>query len=352
MQVINLSGFCLIVILSLTGISTEFAPFQDGPYETIHRTFYPFITSGLYHMVDVWVPDSAVETPIVYFAGAFGALFPGECYKNLFAKVASHGITIIQPSMLGNNPINNYEGIWLDDIMEWVETHLRKELSDAGVEDGLVLDHSSIFMMGHSAGSHIAVEYLKHHCGNAKGSILMSPVDGFDPYGIVPIYAISPGEYLNYAIPTLVLTAGLDNVKGMDAGAIVPACAPNDLSNKRFYDAFPGDSWLVNATYYGHADNLDDYYADVVHFTHFCGVADETHDREDYRRFLSGEIVTFIKYIMGEEDCSVLKYLQDPSLMPIETTVMFKTSSINQQQDLCKQSECKWQDNPYTHNTN
>ena len=33
----------------------------------------------------------------------------------------------------------------------------------------------------------------------------------------------------------LVLTAGLDNVKGMDAGAIVPACAPNDLSNKRYF---------------------------------------------------------------------------------------------------------------------
>ena len=28
---------------------------------------------------------------------------------SLICRVASHGITIIQPSMLGNNPINNYE---------------------------------------------------------------------------------------------------------------------------------------------------------------------------------------------------------------------------------------------------
>ena len=33
----------------------------------------------------------------------------------------------------------------------------------------------------------------------------------------------------------------------------------------RFYDAFPDNSWLVNATYYGHGDNLDDFYADAVH---------------------------------------------------------------------------------------
>ena len=32
------------------------------------------------------------------------------------------------------------------------------------------------------------------------------------------------------------LVAGLDNVKGIDgAGAIMPACAPNDMSNKRYY---------------------------------------------------------------------------------------------------------------------
>ena len=42
-----------------------------------------------------------------------------------------------------------------------VEDGLKLNIYYIGVENGLVLDHSSIFMMGHSAGSHIAVEYLK-----------------------------------------------------------------------------------------------------------------------------------------------------------------------------------------------
>ncbi len=32
----------------------------------------------------------------------------------------------------------------------------------------------------------------------------------------------------------------------------------------RFYDAMAGQTWLVNATYYGHGDVLDDYWADTV----------------------------------------------------------------------------------------
>ena len=36
-----------------------------------------------------------------------------------------------------------------------------------------------------------------------KGQILFSPVDGFDPYGLVDIFIITPGEYLNYAMPSL-----------------------------------------------------------------------------------------------------------------------------------------------------
>ena len=44
---------------------------------------------------------------------------------------------------------------------------------------------------------------FQHHCGDVKGQILISPVDGFDPYGWIQNYIITPGEYLNYAMPTL-----------------------------------------------------------------------------------------------------------------------------------------------------
>ena len=31
-----------------------------------------------------------------------------------------------------------------------------------------------------------------------QGMFLLSPVDGMDPYGLVPVYCITPGELLNF----------------------------------------------------------------------------------------------------------------------------------------------------------
>jgi len=47
---------------------------------------------------------------------------------------------------------------------------------------------------------------------NFIGQILLSPVDGADPYGIRPIFVITPGEKVNYTIPTLQIVTGLDPV--------------------------------------------------------------------------------------------------------------------------------------------
>ena len=132
------------------------------------------------------------------------------------------------------------------------------------INAGMHIDNDDVFLMGHSSGAHVIVEYFKHHCNKAKGQILFSPVDGFDPFGLVDLFAITPGEYLNYEVPTLVIMAGLDNQPGFNIGQLVPACAPDDLSNTRFYNAMPGNTWFVNATAYGHGDCLDEFYYDAM----------------------------------------------------------------------------------------
>ena len=68
--------------------------------------------------------------------------------------------------------------------------------------------------MGHSSGAHIVTQYLKDGCRDVKGQILMSPVDGLDPLGIVENYVITPGVPLNFDTPTLIMPTGLDNVPG------------------------------------------------------------------------------------------------------------------------------------------
>ena len=45
---------------------------------------------------------------------------------------------------------------------------------------------------------------------------MMSPVDGRDPWGIVDNFCTQVADTLNFALPILVLSAGLDNVQGGD----------------------------------------------------------------------------------------------------------------------------------------
>jgi hypothetical protein len=49
----------------------------------------------------------------------------------------------------------------------------------------------------------------------------------------------------------------LDNVS---VGKKFPPCAPNNISNDRWYRSLYGPTFLVNLTDYGHADNLDEPY--------------------------------------------------------------------------------------------
>jgi len=85
---------------------------------------------------------------------------------------------------------------------------------------------------------------------------LYDPVDGADPLGIRPIFVITPGEKVNFTVPMMQIVTGLDPIPSSSNRSILylqfkkidylsfkllldatgGACAPEDLSGKRFYD--------------------------------------------------------------------------------------------------------------------
>jgi len=340
----------LLLTAAGLAVARAFDPFADGPYRTTQKTYHSWLNPGLDNLVDVWVPNTSdrIESPVVYMIGGFGGLLWGDAYKTVLARVASNGFTVVQPWINGD-VTDNYEGVWIDGVVDWIRGNLRSKLSADGVSPGLIIDHDSMFLMSNSAGCHVTAEYLKHRCGLVKGQILLSPVDGEDPYGLIPVYAITPGEYLNFHIPTLILSSGLDGIPGIDGfGDLVPACAPADRANLRFYDAMPGNVWLVNATDFGHADYLDQIYCDTIEFTHFCAAAPRDAPRDDYRRFISGEAVTFMSYVLGTQSEDVLRFIEDTSLMPINATAFHKASTVYSHSDYSK-GHCDWQADPYPH---
>jgi hypothetical protein len=169
-----------------------------------------------------------------------------------------------------------------------------------------------LVLSGHSAGNHVFCEYFKSGCGKAKAAVMMDPVDGYDPFGIVDNYCTTPGEKLPFDTPALLLRTGLDpKVKTMIA------CAPDRISNQRFFDAWSGPIWMVNATKYGHLDVNDAGVASLGGV--LCASDDEPNDV--YQEHIATMVDSFLSMIF-KGDADAEKTLNDAASMKVDAEIM------------------------------
>lgn len=142
------------------------------------------------------------------------------------------------------------------EVLEWARAG---NLSDVMQKRGYSAqpDLDKVAVMGQSAGNHVVGEGISMGCSVAKALVLLDPVDGFDPFGVIKTEnLIKPGEKVNFDIPTLHLDNALDPVS-LHPGTLWPSCSPWDLSGPHWYDAMRGPIWNVNATDFGHVDCID-----------------------------------------------------------------------------------------------
>ncbi|XP_042876466.1 chlorophyllase-1-like [Penaeus japonicus] len=271
----------------------------------------------------------------MYFLDGFAMGTPAPAYSQVLSHVASHGIIVTAPwAMAMATPEQKLPS--LTTTMSWVKEHLADKMVEQGVSEEVVVDFETLFGAGHSAGAHVLVALLKAEgCGDFKAMVLLDPVDGADPMGIIQEYCITPGELLNFGLPTLHLAAGFDGVAGFSG----MACAPEDLSNERFWDALhpAAHRWSINATDYAHMDFLDLEYQQMS--GNFCGCNDLLSEQEldTYRQFVGGLVTTFLKAVT-EENCEMYTaFLEDTSTMSINAT----SRHVNPT-GVCPQLSCTW----------
>lgn len=91
-------------------------------------------------------------------------------------------------------------------MINWLNNNLQDVFNNHA--PGVVVDLKDRFiLMSHSSAGHITTQYLNQTCGNVKMQILLDPVDGFDPFGLIKNYIITPGKFLPYATPVLVIAS-------------------------------------------------------------------------------------------------------------------------------------------------
>merc|ERR1712232_1489821 len=187
--------------------------------------------------------------------------------------------------------------------LTWLEENVNKMGFKA------TADFDQLILSGHSAGNPVFCDLLVNSCGNskAKAAIMMDPVDGFDPFGVLKNFCVTPGKKLNFDTPALLLRTGLDPVVKK-----MVACAPDKLSNDRFFNAWSGPIWMVNATGYGHLGVNDPGTAkmgDVL-----C--ADSTADKGIYHQHVADMVDAFVSLVFKGNAASEVK-LTDATSMKV-----------------------------------
>jgi len=182
------------------------------------------------------------------------------------------------------------------DVLAWAkEGKLKAEMSKRKIAAVADLDRTTF--MAQSAGNHIVGQALSDSCAFAKAFVMIDPVDGFDPFGLVHTEdLIHPGKKVNFSTPALLLDNGLDP-KGTRAFKAIP-CAPIKLGSPRWYNAWRGPIWHVNATAYGHVDCLDD--AMIIAGGLVCPSNPKT-DKAAYREHLAASSDLFMQALFDHK---------------------------------------------------
>ncbi|CAG7832824.1 unnamed protein product [Allacma fusca] len=295
-----------------------FNPYEEGPYEVLFK-HYDWHDTGLEKNLDVFAPNGSGPFPLIFYSNSLASnLDPATSVVTVLNHIASWGFVILAPWKLNWNIGENYKVDYVLHTLSYAQRGVEEDLRKQGAPDDFSIDFSNSIIMGHSAGNHQNVNFLKLSCANFSAQILLSPVDGADPFGLIPEYCITPGEKLNYVMPTLTIQAGLDPKKG---SILYPACAPADLSNMRYYNAMAGDRWFVNASAYGHTDFFEPGFTGIIDFFNVCATDSHT-NKTVYMDFTAGSAVAFAKAMTDPVNhCDMLAYVEDPELMTVETNI-------------------------------
>jgi hypothetical protein len=201
------------------------------------------------------------------------------------------------------------------EVLTWAkEGNLKAEITKRKLSPIPDLDRTTV--MAQSAGNHIVGQALADSCMYAKAFVMIDPVDGFDPFGAVHTEdLITPGKKVNFSVPALILDNGLDP-KGVKAFKSI-ACMPIKLGSPRWYNAWRGPIWHVNATAYGHVDCLDN--ALIVAGGLVCP-SDSTTDKAAYREHLAATSTLFIEALFDHKPGNLL-LLEDKSHFAVDVVL-------------------------------
>ena len=182
--------------------------------------------------LDIYSPTTPGSYPVLVFLTGLSGLIPATFYKTLATTVTEEGVIII-----GISKIENFRpekmAVHLTNFLGWVvkpNDGAARLFDEQKAVQGVIPDVERLGFMSHSAGGHSIIQYLNTTCGPLTLLVMMNPVDGLDPFGLVDDFItrmalftrlfsslrrffLDPPTPLPFRIPTLIISAGYGKVR-------------------------------------------------------------------------------------------------------------------------------------------
>lgn len=308
----------LVVVASAASAAAAddaWTPFGPGPCSVVNwdvgNMLAPLPEVGMH--LGVYAPvcgsASAPARPLLLFMTSFAGDTPEEWYSEAMTRVASQGVFVLAADRMAF-PDPASQAAVLNQTIAWIATNFSATLPAHGVVSTPDLD-SGVGFWCHSAACHTMVYLLNTTCSLARAVVMVDPVDGMDPWGMMPVFIINPPNPVPFAIPALHIETGFDPAV---ASPDLPPCAPANLSNSRFYDAWQGPIWQLNATQFGHMDWLDSSISGMM--SGICPSGANS-NKTAYQTAVAGWTTAFTLATLAPNNTNLLPYFSKPTLAPV-----------------------------------
>jgi len=325
--------------------------YDDGNWDVVEwdigEQVKPLLEYAPYH-IHVWAPTECYLTcgpfkdlkfPVMLFVSGFSGQIDLAQYQTTMKGVAAHGIVVIGVDQTpGLTPgTNDFPKLaaYPDPVLRYIQGTTDLNLAADLVSRGAIkaADTKKIFYAGHSAGVHTLLSRIdlqiarspekSKTCDEAGAIIMLSPIDGQDPFGFGKEYAINSRKAMNYSIPALMIWGELDGVPGDSANI---ACALDGFGGERFLKYWRGQLYSVKAKGIGHLDYVDEGKTSL--YTTFCKTGSDATLKAKFRAAVKGMIVSFIDHTVTTSTPPI-KTLKDKETLGIEIEYQEDKSEVS-----------------------
>ncbi|OMO77666.1 Chlorophyllase [Corchorus capsularis] len=312
-------------------LSTDVPVFQPGKYNPseIDTSSSP---SPPPKPVLIYAPSEPGNYPVLLFFHGF--LSSNRYYSDLLKFTSSHGFIVVAPQLYNLNPLNPMNLFHLGgceelkfavEVASWLKVGLRPPVLPGDV----IANLEKVALAGHSRGGKTAFTIaLGVGCRSPetpKCTQTFSALIGIDPVagvkGPFGITNITQPEILTHdfdmSIPVTVIGTGLgpeSKVKGL-----FPACAPEGLNHKDFFNKCRPPCAHFVAEKYGHTDIFnDDSQLDIIGKADCLACVNNKGPRGPMRRCVGGIVVAFLNYYFHDEKEDFMTIVNDPNVAPVK----------------------------------